>query len=99
MEEKAKIHTLYTTDLPDIDHWLENEIGAKKGTSEHTTAKIAIEKLLNEAALYIKAERVDEALENSNNNPMSAFRNAVNWTFGAVIEPLTGVEPCEFDEF
>ena len=82
-----------------IDVWLEREVGVHKGTPEHTAAKAAVTKLIEDAESFIKAEKKGAAIENMNYSPMSIFGNAVNWTFGAVVEPLTGVEPDEFDEF
>lgn len=82
-----------------LDAWIERETGTKNGTPEHTAAKAAVTKLIEDAESFIKAEKKEAAIENMNYSPMSIFGNAVNWTFGAVVEPLTGVEPDEFDEF
>lgn len=85
-------------DYKNLDNWLESEIGAKKGTSEHAAAKIAVKALLKDAAGFIKAEMKEAAIENMNFSSTSIFRNAVNWTFGAIVEPLTGTDPEDFDE-
>ncbi len=85
-------------DYKNLDNWLESEIGAKKGTSEHAAAKIAVKALLKDAASFIKAEKKEVAIENMNHSPISIFNIAVNWTFGAIVEPLTGTDPEDFDE-
>ena len=85
-------------DYKNLDSWLEKETGAKKGTSEHTAAKIAIKRLLEDAAKYIKAEKKEAALDNAHYGQTSVFGIAVNWTFGAIVEPITGTDPEEIDE-
>lgn len=91
--------TTFLTDLSNLNAWIERETGAKNGTPEHTAARVAVTKLLADAAGFIKAEIKEAAIENMNYSSTSIFRSAVNWTFGAVIEPLTGVEPDDFDDF